>query len=182
MSTEEPVRPVPSLCFAHGGSKACEDDNKRYGLKCPKCYRQVIEDGVVFERYIGHDGLTFPQSFDARTWAEEFVHTVKYLPHIAHDKETMIGWFANAIMCGCDRITKNNNDLDRGARILEEQYNICRKLDTDYIRLHQSREDGEFFVEWISGKNKYYYRAPSIVELLQQIGRKHPREKDEGAL
>ena len=25
------------LCFAHGGSEACEEENKKNGLICPKC-------------------------------------------------------------------------------------------------------------------------------------------------
>jgi len=41
--------------------------------------------------------------FDARIWAKEFVKTVKNKPEIATDEDTMIGWFANAIMAGFDK-------------------------------------------------------------------------------
>ena len=43
---------------------------------------------------------------DAKVWAEEFVKMVKSRPTIATDEDTMIGWFANAIMAGYDH--KNN--------------------------------------------------------------------------
>ena len=41
--------------------------------------------------------------FDAKVWAEDFVKMVKENPDIATDEETMIGWFANAIMVGYDK-------------------------------------------------------------------------------
>lgn len=43
------------------------------------------------------------QTMDAAVWAKAFVAHVKYNPAIATDEGTMIGWFANAIMCGYDR-------------------------------------------------------------------------------
>lgn len=53
----------------------------------------------------------FTQSFDARVWAKAFVKHVAEKPDIATDEETMIGWFANAIMRGYDE-----NDRQRRAR------------------------------------------------------------------
>ena len=44
--------------------------------------------------------------FDAKIWAKEFVKTVKNKPEIATDEDTMIGWFANAIMAGYDEAKK----------------------------------------------------------------------------
>ncbi len=41
-------------------------------------------------------------SFDARDWAKEFVAIAKENPSIALDEGAMIGWFANALMCGYD--------------------------------------------------------------------------------
>jgi hypothetical protein len=41
--------------------------------------------------------------FDARVWARYFVATVRHIPEIATDEETMLGWFASAIMAGYDR-------------------------------------------------------------------------------
>lgn len=44
----------------------------------------------------------FTQSFDAKDWAVAFVAHVKAKPSIAIDEDTMLGWFANAIMRGYD--------------------------------------------------------------------------------
>jgi ribosomal protein L37AE/L43A len=41
-------------------------------------------------------------SFDARDWAKSFVAHVKAIPGIPADEETMLGWFANALMRGFD--------------------------------------------------------------------------------
>lgn len=46
--------------------------------------------------------VTFTRSFDARDWAEAFVAHVQRYPGIPTDVDTMIGWFANAIMRGFD--------------------------------------------------------------------------------
>jgi hypothetical protein len=42
---------------------------------------------------------------DARVWAREFVRLVGEKPEIATDEDTMIGWFANAIVAGEDSAT-----------------------------------------------------------------------------
>lgn len=47
-----------------------------------------------------------PQSFDARDWAKEFVQHVLAKPSIATDEETMLTWFANAIMAGYDEYAR----------------------------------------------------------------------------
>jgi len=41
-------------------------------------------------------------TMDAQVWAKEFIKIIKKHPNIPLDEETMIGWFANAIMCGYD--------------------------------------------------------------------------------
>ncbi len=41
-------------------------------------------------------------SFDAQDWARHFVAHVKVNPSIAADEETMMTWFANALMRGYD--------------------------------------------------------------------------------
>ena len=43
-----------------------------------------------------------PHSFDAQDWAEEFCEIVHNHPNVPYDKETMMGWFANALMRGWD--------------------------------------------------------------------------------
>jgi len=51
---------------------------------------------------------------DAKVWAEAFVLTVKHNPKIASDEETMIGWFANAIMAGYDLGVKHAENKTQG--------------------------------------------------------------------
>ncbi len=48
------------------------------------------------------EGYEILRSFDARDWARAFVAHVTAKPSIATDEETMIGWFANALMRGYD--------------------------------------------------------------------------------
>lgn len=45
-----------------------------------------------------HRNVYLRQTTDARVWAEEFMRITKG----SVDEEDMIGWFANAIMCGWD--------------------------------------------------------------------------------
>ena len=45
-------------------------------------------------------------NFDAKIWAEEFVKIVKEKPEISSHEQTMLGWFANAIMAGYDHAKK----------------------------------------------------------------------------
>jgi hypothetical protein len=35
----------PMLCFQHGGSEACEAENKAYGFTCPKCDNETLNAG-----------------------------------------------------------------------------------------------------------------------------------------
>lgn len=51
---------------------------------------------------VGNDGLPFPQTMDAKVWAQEFIEISKRIPFVPHDEGTMLGWFANAIMVGYD--------------------------------------------------------------------------------
>lgn len=46
---------------------------------------------------VGHDGKPWPQTMDAKIWADEFCKR-----NSASDHGTMLGWFANAIMIGYD--------------------------------------------------------------------------------
>jgi hypothetical protein len=45
----------------------------------------------------GHDGKPWPHTMDANAWATEFCKR-----NSASDHAMMLGWFANAIMCGYD--------------------------------------------------------------------------------
>jgi len=35
---------VPMLCFQHGGSEACEEQNKKFGFICPKCFNENLKN------------------------------------------------------------------------------------------------------------------------------------------
>lgn len=48
------------------------------------------------------NNLPIPASFDAQVWADEWLKIIKEHPDVPTDRETMIGWFANALMRGYD--------------------------------------------------------------------------------
>ena len=54
----------------------------------------ALSEGVAEQRW--------PHTMDAQVWAREWIKTIKDHPNIATDEETMLGWFANAIMAGYD--------------------------------------------------------------------------------
>jgi hypothetical protein len=62
-----------------------------------------------------------PQSFDARDWASEFVEIfTKLYPGVAIDEGWMLGWFANAIMCGYDtHESRNRKKIERMQKKME---------------------------------------------------------------
>ena len=47
--------------------------------------------------------LALAGEFNARKWAAQFVKTYSQIPEIASDEETMVAWFASAIMAGYDK-------------------------------------------------------------------------------
>lgn len=62
----------------------------------------------------------FTESFDARDWAMAFIDTLQRHPMTATDEETMLGWFANALMRGYDT-GRNDSSLRMAGRICGEQ-------------------------------------------------------------
>ena len=44
-----------------------------------------------------------PSEFDAYKWADEWLRVTSLNPAIPNDRETMMAWFANAIMAGYDK-------------------------------------------------------------------------------
>ena len=46
--------------------------------------------------------------FDAMVWVEEWLRTIEKNPSIPTDADTMLGWFANAIMAGYDRAKRES--------------------------------------------------------------------------
>jgi len=53
------------------------------------------------------------RSFDARDWARAFVAHVQTNPAIATDQDTMVTWFANALMRGYDERAREQRRVDR---------------------------------------------------------------------
>lgn len=51
--------------------------------------------------------------FDAKIWVQEWLQTIKNHPDIPTDEETMLGWFANAIMTGYDYAYKEMKEKRR---------------------------------------------------------------------
>ena len=65
----------------------------------------------------GNDGLNWPSTMDGVAWAKAFMLTKEVRPGIADDEETMVGWFANAIMRGYDTAQDEAAELAAGASI-----------------------------------------------------------------
>lgn len=38
-----PHKKTPMLCFAHGGSEGCEQQNREQGTRCPKCSNAGVQ-------------------------------------------------------------------------------------------------------------------------------------------
>lgn len=64
------------------------------------------------EKFMEKEVQDMLQTTDAKIWAEVFVAHVKNNPEIATDEETMIGWFANAIMAGYDSVKNRRQALE----------------------------------------------------------------------
>jgi hypothetical protein len=59
-------------------------------------------DGMV-ALAIGVAEQRWPHTMDAQVWADEWLKQLEKTPWMASNRESMIGWFANAIMAGYDR-------------------------------------------------------------------------------
>lgn len=70
---------------------------------CDQSLEVPLEDlpGMLALQIAVKKGL-FPHTMDARVWAKEWIKTIQEHPDIPTDEETMVGWFANAIMAGYD--------------------------------------------------------------------------------
>jgi len=55
----------------------------------------------------------WPHTVDARVWAQKWLETTKDKPEIAGDEDTMIAWFANAIMAGYDTAMLRREQSER---------------------------------------------------------------------
>ena len=64
-----------------------------------------------------------PQSFDAREWAAEFIRVVGFKPSVATDEDTMVSWFASAIMAGHDEAKRRQSTTPTLNQIQDEIHN-----------------------------------------------------------
>jgi hypothetical protein len=51
------------------------------------------------------EDLALVGEFDAQVWARRFVQVAREIPALATDQDTMVAWFAAAIMAGYDKGT-----------------------------------------------------------------------------
>lgn len=78
--------------------------------------------------------MNLPQSPNAHDWVREWQKTIAENPDIPADTETMIGWFANAIMAGHDNMAWSLADT------FVDRLNACYKEDSSVIwALFQNR-------------------------------------------
>jgi hypothetical protein len=86
------------------------------------------------------EDVSWSHSMDARVWADKFAETLVNNPAIATDRDTMLGWFANAIMAGYDEAQRRAL-----AASPQEGREECEKdlesLRADNLRLLMERVD-----------------------------------------
>lgn len=51
---------------------------------------------------MSEQNATWTHNADAQVWVKEWLETISAHPEIPNDPSAMLGWFANAIMCGFD--------------------------------------------------------------------------------
>jgi hypothetical protein len=96
---------------------------------------------------IGSPGITLPDSrdwapgrcylsFDARVWAKDFVEHAKANPAIATDPETMLAWFASALMRGHDEGWRS----DLGSRLAARNEEL--RVENERLRAYQDCVEG----------------------------------------
>ena len=94
----------------------CKTLNEQEGLAKELLEKQlkdlkpiVNETNETHEKkpFVGHDGLTWPNTFDHDVWATEFCSR-----NTASNKSTMIGWFGNAIMRGYHTANREKGKQD----------------------------------------------------------------------
>ena len=65
--------------------------------------RDSVDLGAPIYEPDAVEHLALIGEFDAQAWAKTFVKTVTANPAIPTDEDTMLAWFASAIMAGYDR-------------------------------------------------------------------------------
>jgi hypothetical protein len=73
----------------------------------------LLIDGEGKAHLLVHDPSQLASTSNAEVWADEFLKAMESNPSIATNRESMIGWFANAIMAGRDESERERNLLDQ---------------------------------------------------------------------
>jgi hypothetical protein len=121
----------------------------------PADERAELDGMAAYQHAIANPSKDDPNwplpSFDARDWAESFCAKFP-----GHDEETMIGWFANALMRGYDEAGKRDGariaELERELDAQKERKRLCaiaslqwenrsNLKEADFMRLKVEAED-----------------------------------------
>jgi hypothetical protein len=54
--------------------------------------------------------IRLANTMDPQVWVDEWMETIKTHPEIPQDPDTMLGWFANAIMVGYDQAKRESEE------------------------------------------------------------------------
>ena len=88
------IKPLSQICCGECGKVI---DEKALMIDYKPIKKQYVDINKLNDNKINLHNIT-----DATIWVNEWLKTIKEHPEIPTDKETMIGWFANAIMAGYD--------------------------------------------------------------------------------
>lgn len=90
--SEEFYVPHAGVCPEPG----CHEAMVEYVRVCTERSDDIYESEAV-------ELLNVLGEFDGRMWARRFIEAVKRTPEVAVDEESMVAWFASAIMVGYNR-------------------------------------------------------------------------------
>jgi hypothetical protein len=94
------------------------------------------------------------ESFDAQDWAKAFVSIAKANPSVPFDEETMVTWFASALMRG----------YDEHASEVEAQARIAGKSVHEHLSQIELR--GRVAQGWCSEKNSHKVMDGDLAEAI----------------
>ena len=99
--------------------------------------------------------------FDAREWAKEFALTIAEYPQVPNDEETMVTWFAGALMAGHDHARREYN-----TDILENELLTYTQCGT--TRLQQLVDlFGEMVHDKSGDKEARIHRIDSLADIIK---------------
>ena len=93
----------------------CKTLNEQEGLakerleKYLKDLKPIVNETHEKKPLVGYDGLTWPSTMDEYVWATEFCNK-----NIAFDRDTIMHWFANAILRGYHTARREDSKHEKG--------------------------------------------------------------------